>query len=98
MAIDYTEAKATLDEIANKSNAARARIERARAQLVQAEADLTAMATQYGPFVQELDAIANGQSDTIWSHAKGEKDAMVSDFNVLQSRAQALLTAYDSVE
>ena len=34
---------------------------------------------------------------TTWQAAKAEKDQMVSDFNILQSRAAALLAAFDAV-
>lgn len=98
MAIDYTEVKSTLDEIANKSVAARNRLERARAQLAQAEQELAAMASQYSSFVQELDAAAQGNTNSVWGRAKAEKDEMVADFNALQTRAQNLLAAYDSVQ
>lgn len=97
MPLTYTTAKSTLDEIANEITQAQRRMERARIQLAQAEASLSAMATKYGDFVSELDTEATAQGTPLWDRARDEKDAMVADFNSLQARAAALLTAYDSV-
>lgn len=97
MALTYTTAKSTLDEIANAIRTAEGRLERARTQLATAEASLSAMATTYGDFVTELDAEATAQNNALWDNAKAEKDAMVSDFNALQTRAADLLAAYDAV-
>ncbi len=97
MALTYTTTKSTLDEIADKITHAQRRIARAREQLVAAEAELTAMGADYGTFVQDLDAEATAQNNALWDSAKAEKDAMVADFNDLQTRAADLLAAYDSV-
>lgn len=97
MAITYTQAKSTLDEIAEKSERARIHSETARNLLVRAEQELSAMSSQYASFVTELDAIANAGSGEAWLTAKAEKDEMVADFNALRARVQALLAAYDSV-
>lgn len=97
MALTYTTTKSTLDEIADKIAEAQRRLDRAREQLAQAEASLSAMSTTYGAFVTELDAEALTQNDALWNQAKAEKDAMVADFNALQTRAADLLAAYDAV-
>ena len=98
MATTYTQAKATLDEIAVRSETNRKRLEQARAALATASADLAAMATAYGTFVADLDVGATANpTDAAWQAAKAEKDQMVSDFNILQSRAAALLAAFDAV-
>lgn len=98
MATTYTQAKATLDEIASRSESNRKRLEQARALIVAAESDLNAMATAYGAFVTDLDAAAAANpSDAAWQAAKAEKDLMVADFNAIRSRATSLKTAYDGV-
>ncbi len=97
MALTYTTTKSTLDEIANAIRTAESRLERARVQLATAEASLSAMATTYGDFVNELDTEATAQNNALWDNAKAEKDAMVADFNALQTRAADLLAAYDAV-
>lgn len=96
MAITYTEAKSTLDEIAERSERARNRMVAARELLVKAEQELNAMGADYGGFVTELDTAAQAGGEA-WLTAKAEKDEMVADFNVLKARATSLLTAYDSV-
>ena len=90
----YTETKATLDEIANRSEANRKRLEQAKAQIATALADLTAMAAAYNAFVTQLnsDAAAN-PADDAWQTALAEKNQMVSDFQSLKTRAQAIDTA-----
>ncbi len=97
MALTYTTAKSTLDEIADRITEAQRRLDRAREQLVQAEASLSAMSAAYGDFVTELDTEAAAQNNALWDGAKAEKDAMVTDFNALQTRAADLLAAYDAV-
>lgn len=98
MALTYTQTKATLDEIASRSEANRKRLEQARALIVTAESDLAAMASAYGTFVTDLDAAsASNAGDAAWTAAKAEKDQMVADFQAIRSRATALKTAYDGV-
>ena len=98
MALTYTQTKATLDEIATRSETNRRRLEQARALIVAAESDLAAMASAYGTFVTDLDAAAaSNAGDAAWTAAKAEKDQMVADFQAIRSRATALKTAYDGV-
>jgi len=98
MAVTYTQTKATLDEIAARTELARKRLEDARRLLVTAETDLNKMPENYGAFVAELEAQATANpDDRAWQGAKAEKDQMVADFQVLASLATALKSAYDSV-
>lgn len=97
MPITFTQSKATLDEIAERSERARHRMVAARELLAKADQELSAMGTDYATFVQELDNAASPNAGEAWLTAKAEKDQMVADFNALKSRVQALLTAYDSV-
>lgn len=97
MATTYTQAKATLDEIAQRSEQNRKRLQQARNQVATAEADLAAMATAYGPFVTDLDAaVTANPGDAAWQAAGAEKDQMVSDFNALKAQATAVKNAIDS--
>lgn len=94
----FTETKATLDEIAVRSEANRKRLENARTQIAQAEADLLAMQTAYSAFATQLDAdAAANPADDAWQTALAEKDQMQSDFIALKNRSTALLAAYDAV-
>ncbi len=90
----FTETKATLDDIAARSEANRKRLESAIQLIATAEADLAAMPTVYGAFVTQLntDAAAN-PNDAAWTNAKAEKDQIVADFQALKTRATALATA-----
>lgn len=98
MALTYTQTKATLDEIASRSELARKRMEDARTGIVTAETDLMKMETDYSIFVTELDAAAAANpDDRAWQGAKAEKDQMNADFQALKTRATALKNAYDAV-
>lgn len=97
MALSYTTAKSTLDEIAAKITAADRRLLRARELLASAETELAALSTNYSGFVSDLDAEAAAQGTALWQRAKDEKDEMVGDFNALKTRATDLLAAYDAV-
>jgi len=90
----FTETKATLDDIAARSEANRKRLEQAKALISTAEADLSAMSTAYGAFAAQLntDAAANS-GDTAWQTALAEKDQMVSDFQSLKASATSLVAA-----
>lgn len=94
MALTFTQAKATLDDIASRSEANRKRLEQAKQLITQARADLASMPSAYGSFVTELNAAATANpSDGAWQTAKAEKDQMVSDFQALNTRAAGMETA-----
>ena len=90
----YTETKATLDEIAQRSESNRKRLEQAKGQVAAALSDLSGMAAAYGAFITQLnaDAAAN-PTDDAWKLAKSEKNQLVSDFQALDARAEAMNTA-----
>lgn len=90
----YTQTKATLDEIAQRSEQNRKRLDQARATIAAALSDLTAMQTAYSAFVTQLntDAAAN-PDDQAWQLAKAEKDQLVTDFQALRIEANSLNTA-----
>lgn len=94
----YTETKATLDEIATRSEQNRKRLEQARQAIAVAESDLLAMQSAYAGFATQLDTdAAANPGDVAWQTALAEKDAMQVDFQALKARATALLAAYDGV-
>lgn len=97
MALTYTQAKATLDEMADRVNNARKRAEAAYSQYLAAQAELGGMAALYGPFITELNAAATAVS---WPQApaqKVEKDQMVSDFQALKTSVDNIIAAIDAV-
>jgi len=90
----FTETKATLDEIAIRSENNRKRIEQAKAQIATAKADLTAMAPAYNAFITQLNAdAASNPADEAWINAKAEKDQIQADFQALKTRATTIDTA-----
>ena len=90
----FTQTKATLDDIAARSEANRKRMEQAKVLIAAADADLTAMPIAYNAFASQLDADAAANSgDTAWQTALAEKDQMVADFQALKTRATALVAA-----
>ena len=90
----YTTTKATLDEIAARSEQARKRLEQARALVDAAVNELAAMGTAYSAFVAQLNADAAARpGDVAWQHAKAEMDQLAADFAALRTTAQAMRTA-----
>jgi len=94
----FTETKATLDDIAARSEANRKRLESAKQLIATAQADLLAMPTAYGAFATQLntDSAANA-TDSAWQTAKSEKDQMVADFQALKTRADSMVTAVTGI-
>lgn len=90
----YTQTKTTLDEIAQRSEQNRKRLEQAKATIAAALSDLTAMQTAYSGFVSQLntDAAANPNDDA-WQLARAEKDQLIADFQALRTEADNLNTA-----
>jgi hypothetical protein len=93
----YTQTKATLDEIAVKSETQRKSLVNARSAVASVEAALQTMQNQYSAFIAEVeaDALAN-PADPAWQAAKAEKDRLVADFLAVQAKAQAIITAFDA--
>lgn len=90
----YTQTKAVLDEIAERSEANRKRKLQAVSLLQQAQADLNAMGEYYSSFATQLATDAqNNPSDPAWQAAKAEIDLMVIDFVALKTEVDALVTA-----
>lgn len=97
MATTYTQAKATLDDIAQRVNAARKRAEGAYAAYTVAQAELAGLQGAYATFIADLDAAAAG---TAWPQAvaqKAEKDQMITDFQALKTNIDATIVAIDGV-
>ena len=90
----YTTTKATLDEIAARSEQARKRLEQARATVDAVVVELGAMGSAYTAFIAQLDADATANSgNQAWQIAKAEKDQLVADFMALRTTALAMQTA-----
>ena len=90
----YTETKSTLDLIAQRSEANRKRINAAKVQIANALSDLAGMAGTYGAFATQLDTdAAANPTDEAWQTALAEKNQMVTDFQALKARAEAINTA-----
>ena len=98
MALTFTQAKATLDEIAQRSERNRKGLQSGRDTIARHGGDLTQMEADYGAVVTEINQIAAANpGDAAWQAAKAEQDKLVADFNVLKTRSVAMLTAVDSV-
>lgn len=68
MALTYTQAKATLDEIAQRGETNRKNLQRARDLIASACGDLTSMESAYTSFVGELETIAAANpGDPAWT-------------------------------
>lgn len=97
MAVTYTQAKSTLDEIAERSEQNRKRLDTAKQIIDAAVADLNAMTSAYTAFVSDLNAAAAANpSNQAWQTAKLEKDQMVADFQALKTTAEALQGAVNA--
>ena len=91
MTTTFTQTKATLDEIAARSEQNRKLMVQAKALIAQAVSDLGAMPATYMAFITDLDAAAVANpTDGAWQTAKAEKDQMVTDFQALKAAADAL--------
>jgi len=90
----YTTTKVGLDEISQRSEQNRKKLEQAKALINSAISDLTAMGTTYADFVSQLniDAAANS-GDAAWEAALAEKNELQADFQAEKSRAVIMQTA-----
>ena len=94
----YTEIKAGLDEIAVRNRKNLNDMDRAKSQLVSAEANLDAMPAAYTVFINAIDVAATANPEIqAFQLAKSEKDQLVIDFQTLQIRASALVLAVDGI-
>jgi len=90
----YTQARAALNEISQRSEANRKRIDSAVALVTTAVNDLGAMPTDYSAIVTVInDGAANNPLDPSWQELKAAKDNMVTDFQSLKSDAESKQTA-----
>lgn len=97
MALTFTQAKATLDEIAQRSERNRKGLQAGRDTIARHGGDLTQMEADYTAAVQDINATAAANpTDETWQAVKREQDKMVADFNALKTKSVAMLTAVDS--
>ena len=94
----YSERKVALDEIAVRIRANAKRLTQARQTVATAEADLTAMTTDYAGIVADInaDALAN-PNDEAFQLQKVEKDKLVAEFQALMTKATNVKDAIDGV-
>jgi len=94
----FTQTKATLDEISERSEQNRKRIQQLTDLAAKSVNDLNAMASDYSAFISQLntDAAANA-SDEAWINALAEKNQIVADFQALKTQALALQAAIAAV-
>lgn len=95
MAATFSQIKAGLDAIAARIVTNRNRAKSARDTLATAVADLAALGTEYGQFVQDVDAaLAEAPADPALINAKAEKDRLVAEFSALST---AVTTGRDAI-
>ena len=98
MALTYTQAKASLDTIAQESEKARTDLELLQDNLAMIISRLDNLENNYTVLVTDIDTVAvNNPADTIWQNVKLEKDKLVTDFMAIRSTAANIQTAIDSV-
>lgn len=98
MATTFTESKATLDSIAQRSEQNRKRLDQAKLLITQALNDLTAMGTSYSAWITDFDAAATANTgNAAWDAADAEKTQLTADFQALKTRAQTMDTAITSL-
>lgn len=96
MATTFTEAKATLDEIAERINGARKRMDQAYSGYTLAQSTLAGMSATYSAFIADLNAASTADSWPQADSQKAEKDQMVTEFQALQSEVDAIIAAIDA--
>lgn len=97
MALTFTQAKATLDDVSVRIETARKRMESARAAYGVAQNELGSIPSAYATFITDLEAAA--AADT-WPQAdvqKAEKDQMVADYQALKSYVDGVIAAIDAL-
>jgi hypothetical protein len=97
MATTYSTAKVALDEIAQRIQSNRQRLQQAKALAATAEGDLAAMPAQYGGVIADINAINAGNNAALQT-LKAEKDQLVAEFTALQATATSMKTATAAVE
>jgi hypothetical protein len=98
MATTFSERKVALDEIAARIRTDAKRMTNARAQVAEAEADLTTMQTAYTALVADINADAAAfPADAVFAAMKGEKDKLVAEFQALKTKATNTKNAMDGV-
>lgn len=86
MDLTYSETKAQLDAISNRTLSNQNKLLEAFNLLTAAFNDLGNMPSEYVAFVQSVDTkAAENPSSDLWAYAVAEKDALVSDFVALRA-------------
>ncbi len=95
MATTFTEAKAALDEIAERITNSRKRRDQARITLGAAQSELAGLASAYSQFITDLNAAATADTWPLADAQKAELDQLTADFQALKSEVDAQITAFD---
>lgn len=94
MATTFSTAKVALDLIAQRIQQNRNNLIQAQSFALRAETDLTAMPTQFGTIISDINsAAAAAPSDAALQSLKLEKDKLVSEFTSLQATATSMKNA-----
>lgn len=98
MQTSYSTAKVALDEIAQRIQGDRRKLQQIKTTAHQVEADLDAMPSQYGTIISEInDAATNAPNDIAIQNLKAEADKLVAEFTSLKDSATAMRSATDEV-
>lgn len=98
MATSFSTAKTSLDQIADRIQSNRRKLQQAQAWAAEAEADLTAMPAAYGTVIADIDAaVVAAPGDTALVNLKAEKDKLVAEFNALKPAATSMKNATAAV-
>jgi len=98
MAITYTQAKATLDTIAQESEHARLALNNIEGDLDMVIQKLNILENTHTTFVSDVDSIALANpDDTVWQSAKAEKDKLVADFVEIRTAATNMKNAINAL-
>lgn len=96
MASTFSQIKTALDEIAQRINNNRNRLNQAGAAITTAESDLDAMTATYSTIISDLTTAAtNNPNDAAIKAAKAEADLLVAEFAALKSTATAKKNAFN---
>ena len=90
----FSTIKTALDEISQRIQQADKRLTRAETEIGVAESDLAGLAGTYSLMITAIDDAATANpDDAAWQTAKAEKDLLVTEFQVLKTRATAMKNA-----
>jgi len=91
---NYLQAEAALDTIVQEASRNSDRVDRALTQLGSAYSDLAAMGSKWNTAATYIENQATANADdALWQELKARKDQIVTDFQAMRDRAQAIRDA-----